>query len=140
MSTRPISMKFEFSKPIDTVFSELSDHEFFGKTCGISMKRVKDGDDSPNGLGSIREISIGILPTFDETITAYEVNKLIEYKITRGSPIKNHKGTMVFSETQGGCVLDYEITLESKIPFTTGLIKKGLEQGISKGLNRYGCS
>lgn len=133
-------MKFEFSKPIDTVFSELSDHEFFGKTCGISMKRVKDGDDSPNGLGSIREISIGILPAFDETITAYEVNKLIEYKITRGSPIKNHKGTMVFSETQGGCVLDYEITLESKIPFTTGLIKKGLEQGISKGLNRYGCS
>jgi hypothetical protein len=137
MAQQSIKMHFQFSKSLETVFSELSDHEFFGKTCGISMKRVKDGEDAPNGLGSIREINIGPLPSFEETITKFEPNRHIEYKITKGSPIKNHVGTLDFKETKFGCELDYEIKLESKIPLTTGLIKAVLKQGISKGLNRY---
>jgi len=137
MPSSPIKMKFEFDKPLEQVFAQLSDHEFFGKTCGINMKRVVDGQDGANGLGSVRKINIGILPSFDETITTFEPNKLIEYKITRGSPIKNHKGTMVFSARDKGCVLDYEIALESKIPGTSGLIKTVLKHGISSGLVRY---
>jgi hypothetical protein len=93
-----------------------------------------------NGLGSVRKINIGPLPSFEETITGFEENRFIEYKITKGSPIKNHVGTLNFSETGTGCVLDYEIKLESKIPFTTGIIKSALKQGISKGIGKYAKS
>lgn len=137
MAQQSISMHFKFNKPLSTVFQDLSDHERFGQLCGINMKRVKDGSDALNGLGSVRTINIGPLPSFEETITGFKENGFIEYKITKGSPIKNHVGTLEFRETVDGCELDYVIKLESKIPFTTGLIKNVLKQGISKGIGQY---
>ena len=137
MAQQSISMHFKFNKPLTTVFQDLSDHERFGQLCGINMKRVKDGSDAVNGLGSVRTISIGPLPPFEETITSFKENSFIEYKITKGSPIKNHVGTLVFRESGEGCELDYVIKLESKIPFTTGIIKSALKKGISKGIGKY---
>ena len=137
MAQQSISMHFKFKKPLSQVFQDLSDHERFGELCGINMKRIKDGADQVNGLGSVRAINIGPLPSFEETITEFEENKFIEYKITKGSPIKNHVGTLKFRESGEGCELDYVIKLESKIPFTTGLIKTAIKQGISKGIGKY---
>ena len=140
MSIKTINIHQQFNAPVNQVFSKLSDHEAFGKICGIGMKRIKAGADGANGLGSVRELNIGPLPAFQETITQFVPNQLIEYRITQGSPIKNHVGRLKFSEQQGKAVLDYTIELESKIPFTTGLIKAALENGITKGLSRYAKS
>lgn len=140
MAIQTITMHQSFNAPVEQVFNTLSDHESFGRICGISATRIKDGDDGASGLGSIRELKIGPLPSFDETITQFVPNELIEYRITRGSPIKNHVGTMRFKEQDGQAVLNYTIELESKIPLTTGLIKAALENGISKGLAKYARS
>lgn len=138
MSLQTIKIVQSFNAPVDQVFSVLSDHERFGKIIGVNTKRIKDGQGSENGLGSIRKMNIGPLPSFQETITDFKQDALIEYKITQGSPIKNHVGVMKFS-AQGDkqSVLHYTIQLESKIPFTTSVIKKALENGISKGLKKY---
>jgi len=140
MTVKTITIQQKFEAPVNEVFAKLSDHEAFGKICGISMLRTKEGDDGANGLGSIRKISIGPLPSFEETITQFSKDELIEYKITKGSPIKNHIGRLKFSEQAGCTVLDYTIELESKIPLTTGIIKKALENGISNGLKSYANS
>ncbi len=137
MSLQTITIEQEFNAPVTTVFETLSDHERFGKIIGVKMKRVKDGAGAVNGLGSIRDIHIGPLPSFQETITAFEPNQMIEYRITQGSPIKNHVGKLTFTEEAGKTYLHYTIQLESKIPFTTGIIKSALENGISKGLRKY---
>ncbi|MDX1453805.1 MAG: SRPBCC family protein [Oleiphilaceae bacterium] len=137
MARQSLRIQQQFNAPLNEVFDTLSDHERFGRIIGVKMKRVKTGDDGANGLGSIRTIHIGPLPSFEETITGFEPNALIEYKITKGSPIKNHVGTLRFSENNGVTELDYTIELESKIPLTTGLIKTALHNGIAKGLKRY---
>ncbi len=137
MAIQTIHIAQGFDAPVAEVFSVLSDHERFGQLIGVTMKRTKEGADGANGLGSVRSVHIGPLPSFDETITRFEENALIEYKITRGSPIKNHVGTLRFAERDGRTHLDYTIELESKIPFTTGVIKTALASGISKGLRRY---
>ena len=137
MAQQTIKIVQTFNAPIEEVFAALSDHENFGRICGIKMTRIQDGDGALNGLGSIRKINIGPLPSFEETITDFEANSLIEYKITQGSPIKNHVGTLKFSSQGDKTVLHYTIKLESKIPFTTGLIKGALESGLAKGLKRY---
>jgi len=137
MALKTIKMVQTFNAPVAEVFAALSDHETFGKICGIKVSRIKEGKDQPNGLGSIRKLSIGPLPSFQETITDFKENELIEYKITQGSPIKNHVGTLRFSGQNDKTVLHYTIKLESKIPLTTGLIKAALERGISKGLHEY---
>ena len=140
MSLQTIQISQSFNAPIKNIFDTLSDHETFGKLIGVSMKRVKDGETCANGLGSIRDIKIGPLPSFQETITGFVVGQFIEYKITKGSPIKNHVGSLKFSEANGVTTLDYTIKLESKIPFTTGLIKAALGNGIRKGLKQYSNS
>lgn len=140
MSTQLITINQTFNAPVSQVFATLSDHEKFGEICGISMKRVVDGKSNINGLGSIREIKIGLLPAFQETITKFIENERLEYRITKGSPIKNHLGVLVFSEKAGKTELNYTIELESKIPFTTFLIKTVLGLGIRQGLKRYADS
>ncbi len=140
MALQTIIIREQFNAPVSEVFGVLSDHERFGKICGVKMTRIQAGDDGANGLGSVRRLNIGPLPSFQETITQFIPGELIEYKITQGSPIKNHVGLMKFSEHDGKTILDYTIKLESKIPFTTGLIKSALENGISKGLNKYSKS
>jgi hypothetical protein len=140
MSTQLITINQTFNAPISQVFGTLSDHEKFGAICGINMKRVVDGKGNVNGLGAVREIKIGFLPAFEETITRFIENERLEYKITKGSPIKNHLGVLRFSENGDKTELNYTIELESKIPFTTFLIKTALAQGIGKGLKRYAKS
>jgi len=140
MTQKTITIHEQFNAPIAEVFGTLSNHAKFGEICGINMTRIHDGDDGANGLGSIRAIKIGPLPAFEETITDFIPNEFIEYKITRGSPIKNHVGTLKFSEKNNHTVLDYTIKLESKIPFTTSIIKAALQNGIAKGLKKYAKS
>jgi len=140
MSTQLITINQTFNAPVSQVFKTLCDHEKFGEICGITMRRVVDGRENVNGLGSVREIKIGVLPAFQETISKYIENERLEYKITKGSPIKNHLGILIFSEQAGKTVLNYTIELESKIPFTTFIIKTGLALGIGSGLKRYAAS
>ena len=63
-------------------------------------------------------------------------NELIEYKITKGSPLKNHYGVMKFYSTDKGSYLHYTIEFDSDIPFVAAIVKVGLENGIHKGLKK----
>jgi len=130
-----IDITAEFRRPVAEIFAILSDHEKLGPILGAKIKRTKDGKDSLNGLGSVRTLALGPLPTFDETVTAFEKDRFIEYKITRGSPLKDHKGTLEFSSTaSGGTKLRYRIEFNSKLPLLGPVVKFGLESGIRRGL------
>ena len=136
-----IDIDMEFRRPVVELFALLSDHEKLGPVLGAKIERTRDGQGSPNGLGSVRTLHIGPLPSFDETVTAFEPEKLIEYQITRGTPLRNHKGVMRFSATgSGGSRLHYTIQFESKIPFLGPIIRAGLDGSIRKGLARLNRS
>lgn len=118
-------VRFEqfFAAPREKVFAYFADHQKFGRIWGGKFTRVKDSRDpaDPNGLGSVREIrNTGMV--FEETIVKYEPPALIEYAITKGGPIKNHLGRIVFNDVPGGTKLEYTITFEPKIPLTGGLV------------------
>ena len=137
MPVQKININMEFKRPVSELFSLLSDHEKMGPILGANVKRTRDGKDSLNGLDSVRTLNIGPLPSFDETVTAFEKDKLVEYKITRGSPLKNHKGAMHFyPSSSGGSKLHYTIEFESKIPLLGPIIRAGLENSICRGLKK----
>ena len=131
-----ISKTFPFS--VDKLFDFLSDHENLELIFApAKIQRIKEGKDSPNGVGSTRNMKILIAPAFHETVTRVVPNELIEYTITKGSPLKNHKGVMRFSDTgTGGSRLDYTIEFEGKLPLIGPIIEAGLDQGIRRGLNK----
>jgi uncharacterized protein YndB with AHSA1/START domain len=126
----------EFSAPVDRLFAYLGEHENLGAIFApAKIKRISDGKGARNGVGSAREMKVLVGPSFVETVTAYKENELIEYRITRGSPLKNHHGVMRFYPTAtGGSRLHYTIVFEGKFPLVAQLIKPGLEMGIRRGL------
>lgn len=120
-----------------TVFEKLSEHENLGPVFGAKISRVRDGDTSRNGVGSTRSLKIGPLPAFQETTTVSEPDTLIEYKITKGSPLKGHWGRQVLTPApDGGTVLDYTIGFDMAVPGVAGIVAKVLTKNISKGLGK----
>lgn len=130
-----VHVEHDFDAPVEEVFAHLAEHENLAAVFGAKVERVRDGDTDRNGTGSVRRLRIGPLPPFEETVTGYVPNELIEYRITRGSPLKGHVGTMRFSERpQSGTHLDYRIRIASAIPGVAPLVSAGLSRNIPKGL------
>jgi len=131
-----VDIERDFSAPVEQVFGYLAEHENLEKLFGAKVKRVRDGEDGQrNGVGSRRELKIGPLPSFDETVTQFVPNQLIEYKITRGTPLDGHVGTLQFSPTaSGGTHLHYRIRFASKIPGVAAIVSKAVGNNIEKGL------
>lgn len=138
MSSQFIQMNVEFNAPLDTIFNQLSDHEKMGEVLNANVKRIKDGDEYVNGIGSVRRITPVPLAGFEETVTAFEPNKLIEYTITKGTPLKNHFGRMLFSEHDGKTHLHYTIQFQPKLPIPLAgrVVKTVLEKILLSGLEK----
>ena len=62
----------------------------------------------------------------------------MEYVVSKGSPIKNHKGRMEFSEEEGKTKLCYTIDFEPKLllTFLGSVLKKEIEKPIRKSLEK----
>ncbi|MFN3712979.1 MAG: SRPBCC family protein [Alcanivoracaceae bacterium] len=132
-----IEIHQEFSLPVEKLFAYLSEHEnleaIFYPT---RIRRIADGQGARNGIGSARQMRALGGPAFVETVTAYRENELIEYRITKGSPLKNHLGVMRFSSTPTGSHLHYTIEFEGRLPLIGPIIRAVLDKGIRKGLNK----
>lgn len=124
------------SAPAD-VFATLGEHENLGPLFGARITRLRDGETSRNGVGSARTLRIGPLPAFVETVTVSEPDERIEYEITQGSPLRNHRGVQVLTPTaDGGTHLDYTIHLDASVPGVAALVATVLTRKISAGLPR----
>jgi len=126
-----------FNAPVETIFNLLTDHAEFGRIINANIKRVVDSqDENKNGLGSVRRIYALPGVTFEESVVRFEPNQLMEYTVSKGSPIKNHRGRMEFEEDQGKTRLIYSIDFEPKLPFFLlgFIIKKIIEKPMVEGL------
>ena len=133
-----VDVQQDFSLPVDRVYAYLSEHEHLGPLFGATITRVKDGDTDRNGVGSVRRLKIGPLPSLQETIVEAVPNALIRYRITHGGrPIRDHEGVMRFtSKPDGGTHLDYQIRLGSEVPLVDRIVKAGLTRNIRRGLKQ----
>ena len=127
----------DFAKPPERVFAYLAEHENLGALFGAEIKRLRDGEDGQrNGVGSVRELKVGPLPPFEETIIEFVPDELIRYMITKGSPLRHHAGEMRLSPTANGTHLRYEIAFDGVLPGLAFLIARGLRKNIAAGLER----
>ena len=139
MGKQHIKITQLFNAPVDTIFSLLTDHEVFGQVINTKIKRVVDSQsENKNGVGSVRRISAFPAPAFEETVVTFEPDRLMEYVISKGSPIKVHKGRMEFTDEQGQTRLNYTIDFEPKLPFLLlgSILKNAIEKPIREGLMR----
>lgn len=128
-----IEMHQDFTLPVERVYAYMAEHENLEEMFGAKIARVRDGETSRNGVGSVRQLRIAIMPPFEETVTKAVDNELIEYRITKGSPLRDHVGTMTFSSTPTGSHLDYVIQFNA-MPGLAKVVAIGLERAVRKGL------
>lgn len=136
MPSQLVQLDARFSANPETVFDFFCDHESFGRIWQGEFSRIRASEEpgNPNGVGSAREIRLGLM-RFEETHTCCERPRLIEYRVTRGSPIKNHVGRIRFiAEPDGSTRVDYTIEFDPKIPFTGGLIARSLKRDWAQGI------
>lgn len=125
----------DFALPVERVYGYLSEHENLGPLFGAKVERVRDGEDSRNGVGSVRRLKVAPLPWFEETVTRAVPNELVEYRITQGpTPLRDHRGEMRFAPTGTGSTLTYVIEFGAVVPLMDRLIARSLERSIRKGL------
>ena len=137
MAVQRIEIEKRFPFSVDKLFAHLSEHENLSSLFAPArVSRLRNGDHDRNGVGSVRKLRIPPGPPFEETVTAFEPNALIEYRITRGSPLRNHHGCMRFSADDGGSLLHYTITFEGKLPLSGPLIRLLLGNAIRRGLDK----
>ena len=133
-----VTIDREFTQPPERVFAYLAEHENLEPLFGAKIKRLSDGDDGTrNGPGSSRQMRLGPLPPFVETTTEVVPGELIRYRITKGSPLRDHEGVMRFSsDGNGGTRLHYEITFGAVVPGLDRVVAAGLKRNIAKGLQK----
>ncbi len=129
-----IEITQDFALPVDRVYAYLSEHENLGPLFGAKVERVCDGDTTRNGVGSRRRLKVGPMPPFEETITAAAPNQLLEYRITKGSPLRHHRGEMTFATIGSGSRLTYVIEFGAVVPLLDRVVKLGLERSVRRGL------
>jgi uncharacterized protein YndB with AHSA1/START domain len=139
MKIHEVKLHQEFAAPVEQVWEAFSDHENFGRMMGQKVLRIADSADpsNVNGVGSVRRLR---LPTgsFEETIIRSERPALIEYQITRGTPLHHHYGRMRFSSLGSGrSAIDYSIEIGSKYPLIGLIVKNALQKALGDGLKAY---
>lgn len=121
--------------PVDKLFAFLSEQENMARLFApAKVTRLRDGDSSRNGVGSVRQVKIPLSPAIEETNTVFEENRRIEYRVTNKAAIKNHLGVMEFVPTAGGSQLRYTITFDGRVPLTGVLIKVALQATIKRNI------
>jgi hypothetical protein len=139
MKIYTIQLQQEFNAPIEKVWEDFSSHESFGNIMGQTIVRIVDSADieNINGVGSVREIRLPLFP-FEETIIKSEKYNCIEYKISKGTPLSYHNGSMVFKSLPNGkTALDYTIQLGSNISLIAGIISSILKKAIGSSVKKY---
>lgn len=132
-----VHVTHDFRAPVERVFAYLAEHENLGALFGTRIERVRDGETERNGVGSCRRLSFhGLLP-FEETVTEMVPDERIAYRITKGSPMRDHEGTMAFASTaDGGTLLDYRIRFGSAVPGLAPVVARVLHGNIARGLRK----
>lgn len=133
MKMQHVELSHVFDVPVHILFAHFCKHENVGKLFASKFIHVKDGLNTKYGVGSVRDITSPLMPTFQETVTVYEENERIEYKITSGiAPISKHYGRMVFVTLDGyHSRLDYSIEFKGRF-FLIGELTQKIMQTIGR--------
>jgi uncharacterized protein YndB with AHSA1/START domain len=119
----------------ELLFPFLAEHENLGLLFGGKVTRVRDGSDGHrNGVGSTRRLKPPLAPALEETVTEFVPDELIRYRISRGSPLRDHEGVMRFTPDGTGTALHYEITFRGAFPGVGKLVAAMLRRDIARGL------
>jgi len=135
--TQRLQIRETLPLPLDVAFSRLADHQRLGAALGVPVRRTRDGEGDVNGLGSVRTLGLRPLEV-DETITRFDPPTRIDYRITRGSPLRDHRASVIFSANGSATEVTWNIEFDIKPRLLGPVLKRALGLGIRHALRKIG--
>ena len=137
MAHHTVEVVYASARSVPALFAELADHDRLRRVFGVPVRRIRDGEGDLNGVGSVRRMGVGLLK-LEETVTALQPDRSIEYRITRGGgPVRNHRGRLEFSSVGGGARVIWTIDYDS-LPIVGTALQAVLSRVIKRGLGKLG--
>jgi uncharacterized protein YndB with AHSA1/START domain len=104
--------------PVETVWAVLADHEGMRDWGpGLTARVTKSGATERNGLGAVREISSPLpMAAIVEEIIEFEPPHKFAYRALAGVPLKNYRGDVELSESDGHTTIRYSISGDARVP------------------------
>lgn len=135
-----IQIKKEFNAPLNDVFELLAKHETYNIIFApVRLQRIKESGDPerPDGINSVRRVSLNKVKLLQEQITLLEPQQRIEYQIIHNSLVKHHLGRIDFEAIDADRTLvTYTIELQLRVPFMSKLMLAQLKSAIKLGFSK----
>lgn len=129
MASFTITRKIEM--PADQVWAIASDWQK-SPGPGISVKVEEEGDPESQGIGAIREITIGNV-CVREKLESIKTPHSFTYRILSGAPMNDYLGYVEFIPKENSTIVQWKAELTPKIPLTGWICCK-----VAKGaINRF---
>lgn len=120
----------QIAAPPETVFAVLTDHRRYSEITPVRKAVLeREGEPSPNGVGSIRVLSGAGPPLREETIT-YRPPERFSYKLLSGLPVRDHVGTVELEPHDGGTRMVYAVHTMPTLPLAGGAVIAAIKLGI----------
>lgn len=120
----------EIAAPPETVFAVLTDHRRYAEMTQLRKSEIeREGEPSPNGLGTIRKLTV-VGPPLREEVIAYEPDERFSYKLISGLPVRDHVGTVKLSAGAGGTEMVYAVRTQPTVPVVGPLVVAVVKQAV----------
>ena len=106
------------------MFALLSDPATYLRFPGVRRAElIRPGTETRFGVGALRRIWIGSF-RFEEVITRYEPGERLDYRvITSRPPLEHEGGTIRFTSTATGCVVEWTSAYRVPVPIVGRLFE-----------------
>ena len=131
---RTIHIQRQLNAPIERVFALLADHAGYTRFSGVRVaKLTRMGREERNGVGAVREITLGGA-WFEEEITEFQRPHRLGYCILRSRPPIEHPGGLItLSANEQGCLAEWTSTFRIAVPVIGGLLTRIAVKQMSRG-------
>ncbi|WP_067542596.1 SRPBCC family protein [Nocardia crassostreae] len=112
--------------PREQVFKLFSERDSINATLPIQVSLKKPGAGIPSGVGAQYVLGLAGVGVTEETVELVPGERMV-YKVIGGAPVKNHVGTIVFSDAPGGTRVVYTMVSEPSLSVPGKVLEVGLK-------------
>ncbi len=125
----------EVKAPPETVFDVLTDHCRYAELTALRKSVLeREGEPTPNGVGSIRVLTAVGPPMREETIV-YERPSRFSYKVLSGLPVRDHVGTVLLEPAGDGTKVTYALRTTPTVPLAGAIVVAAVKRAVTQLLN-----
>jgi len=132
---RQIELVQEIQAAVGQVWNILVDHERMPQWMPVrEVVRRRPGTPDPNGVGAIRTLR-GSGVVVEERITSFKPCEKLEYVVTEGVPIRDHRGEIQLTPLAQGTRVCWRVQFRPLIPGTGWLLERVVCSSLRAGLS-----